>query len=181
MINGWEMLWEGVQYFVDSFLKQNYDVSASVYGNVGYNSFVKGLLWEHKHIGSFINFLSSVNFLYPPEPGKPGFFDKFARAVPYVWGGMLAILTAGAGTPALVGLIGAMAAKYGSKLQGQKDANQLAELYNNSIVSSDENLDKDNIREEAGLPVAMDDVGGVGVWVWIAVAAGLFFVMKKKR
>lgn len=177
-ITGWDMLWCGAQYFIDNFLKVSYDVRALVYGNKSYPNLFKDALWESKHIDVLINVLGNINFLFPPPPGEPGFFDKFAKVFPVVWAGIFSIVTAGAGTPALVGILAALAAKYATTLQKTKDQQQLVEQYEQWKLQNPENVQGGKVTDPTGKDIVDTSLSP---WLWVAIAGAAIIVLKRKR
>lgn len=177
-VDGWAMLWNGVQYFIDTFLKVPYNVRELVYGNDSYPNLFKDQLWESKHLDKLTNILGNINFFFPPPPGKPGFFDKFAQAFPVIWATALSIVTAGAGTPAIVGVIGALAAKYAMALQKNKDQQQLVDQYEKWKLQNPDNIDKGAVQDATGKSIIDKSVSP---WAWIAMAAAAVFLYKSRK
>ena len=172
------MLWCGTQYFIDTFLKQSYDVRMLVYGNDSYPNLFKNALWESKHIDVLINVLGNINFLFPPPPGQPGFFDKFAKVFPIVWAGVFSVVTAGAGTPALIGIIGALAAKYATNLQKTKDQQQLVQQYEQWKLQNPENVQGEKVTDPTGKNLINSSMSP---WMWVGIVAIAAVAIKKRK
>ena len=177
-VDGWAMLWNGAQYFIDTFLKTPYNVRALVYGNDSYPNLFKNALWDSKHIDVLINVLGNLNFLFPPPPGQPGFFDKFAKAFPVIWAGVFSIVTAGAGTPALVGIVGALAAKYAMQLQKTKDQQDLIANYEQWKLQNPDNVKGEVVTDPTGKNIIDKSMSP---WLWVAIAGAAVLIIKKRK
>ena len=98
-----QWIFQNIQYYIDQFLTVPYSVCGAV--PYGYNwCGVDALFQQAVTGGKLSQFLQNVDFLICPT-GTKTFLDDVMSAVPIIICGAAAIITVGAGTPALIAAI----------------------------------------------------------------------------
>ena len=180
-VNGITMLMMGAQYFVDLFLKNPYNIHEPLMYGRKYGNALLDALDAYK-----LNlWLSNINFFQMPD-NTPSFWDKLVGVyLPLAIVTVVSIATAGAGTPALVAVAGAVV------------AGQLAKNINDNIKSDAQKLSEQELKDlqakkdaaDAQANIAKKTLENNGIipknntWLWIAggVAMLLFYKNKKRK
>ena len=176
-MDGWHMLWRGVQFYIDNFLTIPYNVGELVAFGKSYVSVFKDALMksgEGDRRNAITGALSVVNFLEMPV-GKMGFWDKFVNYIPRIWATAASIITMGAGSPLLIAAVGALSSHL-VDLGKKKAADDLQKIYDQKTQ---------NDTNKAAIDAAKNNItdsqpGNTLLWVLIA-AAGFLLISKKKR
>lgn len=174
-VDGWNMLWCGVQEYIDKFLKVPYNVRDLVAFGESYENVMKNILLGKDRKVKMANYLGNIDFLAAPV-GHRGFWDKLAGFAPAIMAGIVTVFTAGLGSPLLVaagGLVAAALAKAGN----QKRANDLNALLNQEYNNLD-NVDKDAVEN------AKDDIADTrSPWTWLLLGGGalVYFLIKTRK
>lgn len=171
-IDGYEMLWRGVQFYIDNFLKVPYNVKELVAFGQSYEYQFKKA-WQ-KNDDAKRGYLSVINFLERPV-GTQTFWDKFVNYIPIIWATAASIVTAGLGSPLLIAAVGALGTAM-VKAGNAKAAADAQKIYNDQMLK-DTGVDKEKIEEVKNDIVEKNS----NSWLWIAAAIAAVFLYKRKK
>ena len=171
-IDGYEMLWRGVQFYIDNFLKVPYNVKELVAFGQSYEYQFKKA-WQ-KNDEAKRGYLSVINFLERPV-GTQTFWDKFVNYIPIIWATAASIITAGIGSPLLIAAVGALSGAM-VKAGNAKAAADAQKIYDDAMLK-ETGVDQKKIEE------VKNDIAGKNSnsWLWIAAGIGALLLYKNKK